>query len=128
MASPSEKLAESLEALRALQQDGVIAVRSDHLSRTHRERLLKNGFLQQVMKGWYVPARPDEQKGKSTAWYASFWGFCAAYLNGRFNASRCASRAERSLLSRCEVFAAMPACSKKRDSQCGNPSRSSSAS
>ncbi len=84
MATPSEKLAESLGALRTLQQDGVVAVRSRHLSRTHRERLVENGFLQEVMKGWYVPARPDEQTGESTAWYASFWGFCAAYLNDRF--------------------------------------------
>ncbi len=84
MASPHEKLAESLEALRALQDRGVVAVRSGDLTRTHRERLVKNGFLQEVMKGWYIPARPDEAMGESTAWYASFWGFCAAYLQERF--------------------------------------------
>jgi len=84
MASPHEKLAESLTALRALQDRGVVAVRSGDLTRTHQERLVKNGFLQEVMKGWYIPARPDEATGESTAWYASFWGFCAAYLKGRF--------------------------------------------
>ncbi len=84
MAKPPEKLAKSLEALRSLQQKGTIAIRSSHLSRTHRERLLKNGLLEEVMKGWYVPARPDEKKGESTAWYASFWGFCTAYLTDRF--------------------------------------------
>ena len=84
MASPTEKLAESLEALRALQQNGAITIRSGHLSRTHRERLIESGFLQEVMKGWYIPARPDEQAGESTAWYASFWGFCAGYLTDRF--------------------------------------------
>ncbi|MEE8496112.1 MAG: Fic family protein [Xanthomonadales bacterium] len=42
--------------------------------------MCKNGFLQEVIKGWYVPARPDETPGDSTAWYASFWSFCAAYL------------------------------------------------
>lgn len=36
------------------------------------------------MKGWYIPARPDEATGDSTAWYASFWGFCTAYLKERF--------------------------------------------
>ena len=61
-----------------------MAVRSNHLTRTHRERLQKNGYLQEVMKGWYVAARPDEQAGESTAWYAAFWGYCAAYLNDRF--------------------------------------------
>ena len=84
MASPHEKLAESLKALRALQDRGIVAVRSSDLTRTHRERLIKNGFLQDVMKGWYIPARPDEARGESTTWYASFWGFCAAYLQKRF--------------------------------------------
>ncbi|PIU49320.1 MAG: cell filamentation protein Fic [Desulfobacterales bacterium CG07_land_8_20_14_0_80_52_14] len=84
MDSPHEKLAESLEVLRALQKRGVVAVRSDDLTRTHRERLVKNGFLQEVMKGWYIPIRPDEVTGESSAWYASFWGFCAAYLKKRF--------------------------------------------
>ena len=91
MATPSEKLAESLEALRAIQQSGANAIRSGDLSRTHRERLLENGFLQEVMKGWYVPARPDEQAGESTAWYAAFWGFCAAYLGDRFKQNWCLS-------------------------------------
>lgn len=80
MAKPSEKLAESLELLHTLQERGVVAIRSGDLTRTHRERLIKNGFLQEVIKGWYIPARPDETAGESTAWYASFWKFCAAYL------------------------------------------------
>jgi len=84
MASPHEKLAESLEALRVLQDRGIVAVRSGNLTRTHRERLVKNGFLQEVMKGWYIPARLDEASGESTVWYASFWGFCAVYLHERF--------------------------------------------
>ena len=97
MATPSEKLTESLGALRAIQQGGATTIRSGDLSRTHRERLLENGFLQEVMKGWYVPARPDEQAGESTAWYASFWGFCAAYLGDRFKQNWCLSP-EQSLL------------------------------
>jgi len=80
VAKPSEKLAESLEALHTLQAGGLVAIRSRDLSRTHRERLVENGFLEEVIKGWYIPARPDESAGESTAWYASFWTFCAAYL------------------------------------------------
>jgi hypothetical protein len=60
----------------------VVVPRSDLL--THRERLLKHGFLQEVIKGWYIPSRPDEVKGDSTAWYASFWRFAAVYLGTRF--------------------------------------------
>lgn len=97
MASPSEKLTESLEILRKLQREGVVAICSGDLTRTHRERLLNNGFLQEVMKGWYIPARPDEPAGESTSWYAAFWEFCAAYLGERFDDNWCLSP-EQSLL------------------------------
>ncbi len=80
MAKPSEKLAESLEVLHQLQARGMVAIRSGNLSRTHRERLCQNGFLREVIKGWYIPTCPDETAGESTAWYTSFWQFCAAYL------------------------------------------------
>jgi fido (protein-threonine AMPylation protein) len=91
MAKPSEKLAESLEAVQALQARGVVAIRSRDLSRTPRERLCRSGFLQEVIKGWYILTRPDESEGESTAWYASFWPFCAAYLNHRFGTDWCLS-------------------------------------
>ena len=84
MSSAAEKLASSLEELETLQSGGSIAIRSKDMSRTHRERLLKAGFLKEVMKGWYIPSRPDENAGESTAWYTSFWGFCAQYLSDRF--------------------------------------------
>jgi len=87
MATASEKLAQSLEMLKALQEQGHIAIHSSLLGRLHRERLLKSGFIKEVMKGWYIPARPDETAGESTAWYASFWHFCAEYLNSRFKAA-----------------------------------------
>src|ERR671919_525820 len=91
MANPQEKLAESLDTLRKLQDRGVVAIRAAGLSRAHRERLLKNGFLHEVMKGWYIAARPDDTAGESTAWYASFWAFCAAYLRERFGSEWCLS-------------------------------------
>ncbi|MGH8263644.1 MAG: Fic family protein [Steroidobacteraceae bacterium] len=84
MARPSDRLAESLKVLRTLQEEGVTAIKSSALARSHRERLLRNGFLQEVIKGWYIPARPDDAPRDSTAWYASFWSFCAAYLAARF--------------------------------------------
>ncbi len=85
MPSPAEKLAESLEVLRKLQEaGGAGAIRARDLPRTHRERLLAQGFLRLVMKGWYISTRPDEREGDSTAWYASYWRFAAAYLEARF--------------------------------------------
>ena len=92
MARPPEKLAQSLQILRKLQTaEGAGAIRARDLSRTHRERLLRNGFVQEVIKGWYIPSRPDEVKGESTAWYASFWRFCGAYLEARFGVRWCLS-------------------------------------
>ena len=52
---------------------------------------MANGFLQEVIKGWFIPSRPDEVKGESTVWYASFWRFCAVYLEERFGAKWCLS-------------------------------------
>jgi hypothetical protein len=92
MATPPKKLAQSLVILRKIQtSEGAAAIRARDMPRTHRERLLANGFLQEVIKGWYIPSRPDEVKGESTAWYASFWRFCAVYLAARFGRTWCLS-------------------------------------
>jgi fido (protein-threonine AMPylation protein) len=84
MPSPNEKLAESLDALETLQQGNRRVFRSDDLSRVHRERLVENGFLQEVMKGWLISSSPDSEAGESTPWHASFWEFCARYCDERF--------------------------------------------
>ena len=97
MAAPPEKLARSLGALRALQVRGIVAIRAVDLARTHRERLVRNGFLQPVMKGWYIASSPDAAPGDSTAWYTSFWGFCTAYLRTRLGTDWCLSP-EQSLM------------------------------
>lgn len=82
--TPADKLAQSLSILKTLQDQGKVAIQSNELTRTHRERLQRHGFLREVMKGWLIPTRPDEPQGESTSWYASFWGFCRDYLNTRF--------------------------------------------
>ena len=84
LATPNEKLAESLDALKALQEDGRRVFRSDDLSRVHRERLVANGFVQEVMRGWLISSSPSARAGDSTPWYASFWEFCARYCSDRF--------------------------------------------
>lgn len=83
MASPNEKLAASLAVLKALQAKARV-FRSNELARTHRERLVKNGFLREVVKGWLVSWSPGATKGDSTPWFASFWEFCARYCDERF--------------------------------------------
>ena len=97
MATQAEKLAQSLDVLAVLLDAGRCAIRSRDLTRTHRERLVRAGFLREVMKGWYIPSQPDQAGGESTAWYVSYWGFCADYLNSRFGDDWCLSP-EQSLM------------------------------
>ena len=92
MPTPSQKLAQSLEVLEKLQSaSGLSTIRTKTLSRTHRKRLVANGFLREVMKGWYILSRPNEITGESTAWYTSFWRFCADYMEERFGTEWCLS-------------------------------------
>jgi len=84
MATPNEKLAASLEALRHLQADGSRVFTSNQLTRIARERLVKHGFLQEVMKGWLISTSPTVQPGDTTPWFASFWEFCRRYCEERF--------------------------------------------
>lgn len=96
MATPGEKLAQSLEVLKKLQDKGIIAIKTTELTRVHRERLLKNGSIKEVVKGWYISVPSDELRGDSTSWYASYWKFCSVYLADRYGDSYCIS-AEQSL-------------------------------
>jgi fido (protein-threonine AMPylation protein) len=45
---------------------------------------LRAGFLREVIRGWYIPTRPDEAEGDTTAWYASMREFVAGYAQNRF--------------------------------------------
>jgi Fic family protein len=87
MASPHEKLAESLQVLKALQDGGARVFQASALpalTRVHRERLLKAGFLKPVIKGWYLVNNPEDADGDSTHWYANMEAFVAAYATSRF--------------------------------------------
>ena len=81
MAAPHEKLADSLDALRQAEVDGVIT--HDALSRTDRDRLLRAGFLSPIIKGWYSVARPEAHIGE-TSWFPFYWSFVRQYLESRF--------------------------------------------
>lgn len=97
MATPAEKLAESLSKLKDLQDNGVVAIKYDTLSRTHRERLVANNFIEEVIKGWYIATSPNEINSSSTTWYSNYWEFCSQFLERRFGYKWCISP-EQSLL------------------------------
>lgn len=84
MATPSEKLAAALEELKSLQDKGVVAIKSEMLSRTNRERLIKRRFIEEVYKGWYVAIAPNSTPGSTVGWYSNYWGFCSQNLRDRF--------------------------------------------
>jgi hypothetical protein len=84
MATPNEKLAASLSSLRELQKEGRRVFRSNELKQTDRKRLLGQGFLQEVIKGWLMSTSPNTKPADTTPWYASFWEFCARYCGERF--------------------------------------------
>ncbi|KZY34650.1 MULTISPECIES: hypothetical protein [unclassified Oleiphilus] len=52
MNEASNKLAGSLEKLSELQSAGVVAIQTKQLSRVHRERLIKHGFIREVIRSW----------------------------------------------------------------------------
>lgn len=97
MATPGEKLAASLEVLQKLQDQKIVGIKAADLSRVHKERLLEQGFIREVFKGWYISVPPDEKKGDSTSWYTSYWDFCSRYLQDRYGEDYCVS-ADQSLL------------------------------
>ncbi|MFZ5558852.1 MAG: Fic family protein [Pseudomonadota bacterium] len=84
MPKPHEKLASALNALKGLQDGGLQAIPGPRLSRAHREALLRAGFLKEVIRGWYIPCRPDEAAGDTTPWYARMREFIADYATERF--------------------------------------------
>ena len=98
MATPKEKLAQALEELQKWQNEkGIAVIQTNEISRTVKDRLIANGFLKEVVKGWYISTRPDETDGDTTSWYMSFWYFISVYSKIRFGDDWCLSP-EQSLM------------------------------
>lgn len=90
MTSIQEKLADSLSVLKEYQDKGEnpIIKGLKTLGETHTKRLLQNGYLEQIVKGWYMPCMPG-MEGDTTTWYASYWDFIAVYCGNRFGEKWC---------------------------------------
>ena len=83
--SPGQRqFVDALQALKMLQDAGKAVLKSEDLTRPQREALVKNGFLRQIIKGWYMPCRPDERPGDTTSWYAVLRNFVRDYCDDRF--------------------------------------------
>ena len=89
--SVRERLAEALERVHAAADRGI--VRSADVRRSDRELLQQQGYLTDIVKGWYFLSKSASGAGESTAWYASFWNFMSVYLAARFGGDYCLSAA-----------------------------------
>lgn len=90
MASIQEKLAESLLVLKTYQDkhENLVIKGQQQLGVVHTKRLIDCGYLQPVIKGWYIPSFPGSE-GDTTVWYASYWNFIVAYADKRFGKKWC---------------------------------------
>ncbi len=77
----NERIAKALEEARGVSDEGIIS--SDNLSVRSREILTNAGFLERIVRGWYMLVSP-ESSGSSTAWFSVYWPFVRQYMADRF--------------------------------------------
>jgi hypothetical protein len=88
--TPSQRrLAGALISLKSLQDGGLTVLRTNEMSRNDREASVDAGLLKPVIKGWYMPSRPGESDGWTTAWYASANDLIARWCEGGFGTQWC---------------------------------------
>lgn len=92
-----QRLARALEELHKELGSDRGVVRGRQLANANRRLLLEQGYLREILKGWYFVSDPTADEGDSTPFYANFWEYLARYLGERFAADYCLS-AEHSLL------------------------------
>ncbi|SFW66139.1 Fic/DOC family protein [Sinomicrobium oceani] len=98
MATPRERFVEALTFLKSLQDRGTVGIHTEDIPNSkHRQLLVKNGFIREVTKGWYIATDPNEIDGETTAWYSSYWEFIARFLQRKYGDHWCLS-ADQSLL------------------------------
>jgi len=76
----NKKLAAALNALHDVLDSDLGVVRGSQLKQSAREILLKNGFLQEIIKGWYFVSDPTALPGDTTPFFANYWEYVSRYL------------------------------------------------
>src|SRR6266576_3884187 len=91
--TPHELLASSLRELRGVTEEGTISVlKSEALTRAHRDRLADAGFIEPIMNGWLaVNSRPSDRRRVDAAWSTVYWEFVQRYAEERFGTAGAAS-------------------------------------
>ncbi len=86
MATPRERFVEDLTFLKGLLEKGVVGIHTKDIPSTkQRQVLVKNGFIREVAKGWYIATNPAEMAGETTAWYSSYWEFIVQFLHHKYD-------------------------------------------
>lgn len=93
-----QKLTRALEELHGALGSERGVVRGPQLTNANRLLLLKNGYLREILKGWYFVSDPLAEQGDTTPFFANFWEYLARYLTERFGATGYCLTAEHSLL------------------------------
>ena len=93
----SRQIAQALKRVHSVvKKNKAPVIHTSQITREDREFLVKNHWLQEIIKGWYLLVRPDILSGDSTVWYANFWDFLRLYLEHHYGKKYCLS-AENSL-------------------------------
>lgn len=78
------QLARALTRLKALQDAGGQVYRSTEFKRSELTALVDAGFLQMVVKGWYIASVPGAAPADTTPWHAAMRAFLSGYCDQRF--------------------------------------------
>jgi hypothetical protein len=98
MATSNSLFAEALKVLKSIQDNAVVGIHTTDIPKDiYRKILLKEGFLREVTKGWYIACNPAEKYGETSSWYSSYWDFIGQYLNHKYGDNWCVS-ADQSVL------------------------------
>lgn len=81
-------LASGLKKIKRLQEKGKV-FQSKSFTDKELTQLKKNGFLTEIIRGWYHVSSPADVDNETTMWYASFWEFVAKYLKERYKKNYC---------------------------------------
>jgi hypothetical protein len=73
------------------EKKGSHVIHTSEISRNDRLLLIKQHWLDEIIRGWYLLVRPDIPGGDSTAWYANFWDFLKIYLHFHYGSDYCLS-------------------------------------
>ncbi|MDP3928323.1 MAG: Fic family protein [Bacteroidota bacterium] len=98
MVTPNMRFSEALKVLKSIQDRSIIGIHTSDIPKAiYRKILVKEGFIREVTKGWYIATNPAEKFGETTSWYSSYWDFIAQYLNHKYGDNWCLS-ADQSVL------------------------------